>query len=160
MQTQLDPTSRCSPLTSINYLKRHSLYPGTCRSPEKTTFTAPRVDKGQAKGENNCSRRTIDSMSHSRELQHNFSKFLPVAVFSKESRERKAKTMIAVLRDFLKEDLETLSLLDLGLHRALLLVTFPIISKKLWPLISTGQQSNLPREMPQGKIWSLRLSTL
>jgi len=99
-------------------------------------------------------------MSHSRELQHNFSKFLPVAVFSKESRERKAKTMIAVLRDFLKEDLETLSLLDLGLHRALLLVTFPIISKKLWPLISTGQQSNLPREMPQGKIWSLRLSTL
>jgi len=53
-------------------------------------------------------------MSHSRELQRNFSKILPEAVFSKESRERKAKTMIAVLRDFLKVDLETLSLLDLG----------------------------------------------
>jgi len=53
-------------------------------------------------------------MSHSRELQRDFSKILPAVVFSKESRERKAKTMIAVLRDFLQEDFETLSVLDLG----------------------------------------------
>lgn len=53
-------------------------------------------------------------MATKREYQRNFSEILPEAVYSKEIRERKAKTIVAVLDDFLKEDLKTLSLLELG----------------------------------------------
>ena len=90
-------------------------------------------------------------MSHSRELQRNFSKILPAAVFSKESRERKAKTMIAVLRDFLKEDLETLSLLDLGASSGIIASYLSYYFKKVVAIDIDGSavqfaKRNAPRE--------------
>ena len=46
--------------------------------------------------------------------QRHFSEILPEAVYNKESRERKARTMTAVLKDFLSQDLKDLAVLDLG----------------------------------------------
>jgi ubiquinone/menaquinone biosynthesis C-methylase UbiE len=53
-------------------------------------------------------------MTSPRGYQYNFSKMLPGAMYNQERREKKAKTMIAVLKDYLRVDLETLSLLDIG----------------------------------------------
>ena len=46
--------------------------------------------------------------------QNNFSEILPEAMFNREGREKKAKTMVAVLSDFLDSNLQTLSVLDVG----------------------------------------------
>jgi 2-polyprenyl-3-methyl-5-hydroxy-6-metoxy-1,4-benzoquinol methylase len=43
-----------------------------------------------------------------------FSAVLPGAVYDRQSRERKAKTIVAVLSDFLQNDLQSLCLLDVG----------------------------------------------
>ena len=46
--------------------------------------------------------------------QRDFSRIFPEAVYSAELRERKASTMVAVLRDFFGVDLGSLTLLDIG----------------------------------------------
>jgi len=53
-------------------------------------------------------------MSPKREYQPHFSEILPEAVYSKESRERKARTIMAVLNDFLMGDPKNARVLDLG----------------------------------------------
>lgn len=53
-------------------------------------------------------------MATHREHQRHYSEILPAAVYGKEIRERKAKTMTAVLDDFLKQEPKDLTLLDLG----------------------------------------------
>ena len=49
-----------------------------------------------------------------KEYQGHFSEIYPEAAYSFDVRERKAHTMLAVLKNFLKEDLKRLRLLDLG----------------------------------------------
>jgi SAM-dependent methyltransferase len=49
-----------------------------------------------------------------RKYQKNFSEILPEAMFDRESREKKVKTMVAVLSDFLGSNLQSLSVLDAG----------------------------------------------
>lgn len=53
-------------------------------------------------------------MSNREDYQCHFSQIFPAAVYSVEERERKARTILAVLRDFFKADLKTLKLLDIG----------------------------------------------
>jgi SAM-dependent methyltransferase len=53
-------------------------------------------------------------MLMSREYQRNFSEILPEAMFDREGRERKAKTMIAVLSDFIGSDFQSLSVFYVG----------------------------------------------
>lgn len=53
-------------------------------------------------------------MSDQEEYQRHFSQIFPAAVYSVEGRERKARTILAVLKDFIKADLKTLKLLDIG----------------------------------------------
>ena len=52
-------------------------------------------------------------MSADRGYQHNYSEIVP-AMCATEERERKARTIAAVLADFLKQDVSSLSVLDLG----------------------------------------------
>jgi hypothetical protein len=40
-------------------------------------------------------------MKKSRGYQYNFSQILPDAMYDRESREKKARTMVAVLKDFI-----------------------------------------------------------
>jgi len=53
-------------------------------------------------------------MLKSRKYQRNFSEILPETVFDREGREKKAQTMVAVLRDFLGSNLQSFSVLDVG----------------------------------------------
>jgi len=53
-------------------------------------------------------------MKTNRAYQYNFSEMLHLQMHNVKGRERKAKTMIAVLRDFFKSDLKTFSVLDVG----------------------------------------------
>jgi SAM-dependent methyltransferase len=53
-------------------------------------------------------------MKNNRGYQYNFSEMLHKQMYDRESRERKARTMIAVLKDFFKGDVESLSMLDVG----------------------------------------------
>ena len=53
-------------------------------------------------------------MLKSKESHRYFSEILPEAMFDRESRERKAKTIVAVLSDFLRSDFQSLSVLDIG----------------------------------------------
>jgi 2-polyprenyl-3-methyl-5-hydroxy-6-metoxy-1,4-benzoquinol methylase len=53
-------------------------------------------------------------MLKNRKYQRNFSEILPEAVFNRESREKKAKTIVAVLSDFFGSNLQSLSVLDAG----------------------------------------------
>jgi len=46
--------------------------------------------------------------------QHHFSRLLPVAMYDKKGREEKGKKILAVLSDFLKDNLEELVALDVG----------------------------------------------
>ena len=46
--------------------------------------------------------------------QYNFSEMHQAAMFNRQSRERKAKTMVSVLQDYFDTDLKSLTLLDLG----------------------------------------------
>ena len=49
-----------------------------------------------------------------RGYQYNLSRIHNCSLYSREGRERKAKTMIAVLREFFQENLSAFSLLDIG----------------------------------------------
>ena len=49
-----------------------------------------------------------------RKYQRNFSEILPEAVFDRQRGEKKAKTMLAVLSDFLGSNFQSLSVLDVG----------------------------------------------
>ena len=49
-----------------------------------------------------------------RRYQRNFSEMLPEAMYDREGRERKARTMVAVLSDFIGSDFQSLSVLDIG----------------------------------------------
>jgi len=53
-------------------------------------------------------------MKINREYQYNFSAMLHWQMYDVKGRERKAKTIIAMLRDFFKPDLKSLSVLDIG----------------------------------------------
>lgn len=53
-------------------------------------------------------------MRNKRGYQYNFSDILPEEMYSKQGRERKAKTMLAVFKDFLQKDMSNLSVLDIG----------------------------------------------
>lgn len=53
-------------------------------------------------------------MKKNRGYQYNFSEMHHRQMYDVKGRERKAKTMIAVLRDFFKSDLKSLSVLDIG----------------------------------------------
>lgn len=53
-------------------------------------------------------------MSDNNKNERCFSSVLPEAVYDRQSRERKAKTIVAVLSDFLQNDLQSLCLLDVG----------------------------------------------
>jgi 2-polyprenyl-3-methyl-5-hydroxy-6-metoxy-1,4-benzoquinol methylase len=53
-------------------------------------------------------------MTSSRGYQFNFSAMLPEAMYDRGRREKKAKTIIAVLKDYFKSNLKSLSLLDVG----------------------------------------------
>ena len=53
-------------------------------------------------------------MHNERGYQYNFSEMLKKEMYDQEGREKKAKTMIAVLRDFLRNDLASKTLLDIG----------------------------------------------
>lgn len=53
-------------------------------------------------------------MIKNRGYQHNFSKIFPAAMFDSQGREKKAKTMVAVLSDYLRSDLKPFSILDIG----------------------------------------------
>jgi ubiquinone/menaquinone biosynthesis C-methylase UbiE len=53
-------------------------------------------------------------VSLQRGYQYHFSEILPEAMYNRKGREKKAKTMIAILRDYLGKDLNFLSLLDIG----------------------------------------------
>jgi len=53
-------------------------------------------------------------MKTNRGYQYNFSEMVHRQMYDVKGRERKAKTMIAVLRDFFKPDLKSLSALDVG----------------------------------------------
>jgi len=53
-------------------------------------------------------------MTQTRGYQLDYSRILPEAVYDKEAREKKAKTIIAVLKDYIESDLKRLSVLDIG----------------------------------------------
>jgi ubiquinone/menaquinone biosynthesis C-methylase UbiE len=53
-------------------------------------------------------------MLKSRKYQRNFSEILPETMFDREGREKKAQTIVAVLRDFLGSNLQSFSVLDVG----------------------------------------------
>jgi len=53
-------------------------------------------------------------MRRNRKYQHNFSEMLSEQMYDHQGREQKARTMVAVLSDFLKADLGLLSVLDVG----------------------------------------------
>jgi 2-polyprenyl-3-methyl-5-hydroxy-6-metoxy-1,4-benzoquinol methylase len=53
-------------------------------------------------------------MISSRGYQFNFSAMLPEAMYDRRRREKKARTIISVLRDYFRSDLKSLSLLDIG----------------------------------------------
>lgn len=53
-------------------------------------------------------------MAQTRGYQFDFSKILPAAMYDCEAREKKAKTMLAVFKDYFKTDLKSFSLLDFG----------------------------------------------
>jgi len=53
-------------------------------------------------------------MLTNKKYQENFSEILPKAMFDRETREKKAKTMVAVLRDFLDSNFQSLLVLDIG----------------------------------------------
>ena len=53
-------------------------------------------------------------MKEKRKYQYNFSKILHKQMYDSVGREKKANTMIAVLKDYLRVDLKSLSLLDVG----------------------------------------------
>lgn len=53
-------------------------------------------------------------MTRSRGYQFNFSKILPEAMHDREAREKKAKTIVAVFRDYFQSDLKSFSVLDVG----------------------------------------------
>jgi 2-polyprenyl-3-methyl-5-hydroxy-6-metoxy-1,4-benzoquinol methylase len=53
-------------------------------------------------------------MTSSRGYQFNFSKMLPEAMYDRERRENKAKTMVAVFNNYFKADLKFFSVLDVG----------------------------------------------
>jgi ubiquinone/menaquinone biosynthesis C-methylase UbiE len=53
-------------------------------------------------------------MKKSRGYQYNFSQILPDAMYDRESREKKARTMVAVLKDFIQTDCQSLKAIDIG----------------------------------------------
>lgn len=53
-------------------------------------------------------------MKKKREYQHNFSEMLHKQMYDSRAREKKAKTMIAVFRDYFRLNLKSFSLLDVG----------------------------------------------
>ena len=53
-------------------------------------------------------------MTQTRGYQFDFAKILPAAMYDREAREKKAKTMLSVFRDYFKSDLKSFSLLDIG----------------------------------------------
>lgn len=53
-------------------------------------------------------------MLKSKESHRYFSEIFPEAMYDRENRERKAKTIVAVLSDFLRSDFQSLSVLDIG----------------------------------------------
>lgn len=53
-------------------------------------------------------------MVERRAYQNNFSKLFSEAVYGRQSRERKGKTILAVLRDFSGDDFRSFSILDVG----------------------------------------------
>ncbi len=53
-------------------------------------------------------------MKADKKYQYNFSKMLPEAMYDKEAREKKAKTIIAVFNDYYQPDLKSLPVLDVG----------------------------------------------
>jgi 2-polyprenyl-3-methyl-5-hydroxy-6-metoxy-1,4-benzoquinol methylase len=53
-------------------------------------------------------------MIKNRGYQHNFSKIFPATMSDSQRREKKAKTMVAVLSDYLRSDLKPFSVLDIG----------------------------------------------
>jgi ubiquinone/menaquinone biosynthesis C-methylase UbiE len=53
-------------------------------------------------------------MEHTRDYQFDFSKILPEAMYNRDAREKKAKTIVAVFRDYFQSDLKSFSLLDVG----------------------------------------------
>jgi 2-polyprenyl-3-methyl-5-hydroxy-6-metoxy-1,4-benzoquinol methylase len=53
-------------------------------------------------------------MTSSRAYQFNFSKMLPEAMYDCERREKKAKTIVAVFKNYFKADLKFFSVLDVG----------------------------------------------
>jgi len=53
-------------------------------------------------------------MNKNRAYQRNFSEILPEAMFDSQRREKKAKTMVAVLNDYFRTDLKSFSVLDIG----------------------------------------------
>lgn len=53
-------------------------------------------------------------MTNIGKYQDNFSEIFPEAAYSFDLRERKARTMLAVLKDFVKTDVRRMTLLDLG----------------------------------------------
>jgi 2-polyprenyl-3-methyl-5-hydroxy-6-metoxy-1,4-benzoquinol methylase len=53
-------------------------------------------------------------MIKNRGYQRNFSKIFPAAMSDSQGREKKAKTMVAVLSDYLRSDLKSFSVLDIG----------------------------------------------
>lgn len=53
-------------------------------------------------------------MAQTRDYQLNFSKILPEAMYDRKAREKKAKTIVAVLRDYFDCDLKSFSVLDVG----------------------------------------------
>lgn len=53
-------------------------------------------------------------VKRSRGYQYNFSKILPAAMYDRQARGKKAKTIVAVFRDYFQSDLKSLSVLDVG----------------------------------------------
>ena len=53
-------------------------------------------------------------MARTEDYQFDYSKILPEAVYDRATREKKAQTIVAILRDHLQSDLKSLSLLDVG----------------------------------------------
>ena len=53
-------------------------------------------------------------MKKNRKYQYNFSEMLHKQMYDSRGREKKAKTMVAVLKNYFKTDLKSMSLLDIG----------------------------------------------
>ena len=53
-------------------------------------------------------------MRKDRDYQFDYSKILPEAMYDREAREKKAKTIVAVFRDYFESDLKSFSVLDVG----------------------------------------------